>query len=1199
MRESLDELPSRAPADPLAAHLALAEAVETFRRDLKRKAAVDLEAADERHRQHLATLEAAMRADGDAAASKDARLGAGGDTPAPATSAAEHEPEPRTIAPPPARAPAQPQRAAALVRKVGTSIRLRLPRLGRGSHGREVREAVTRSGLFDPAYYAARTPGAARARDPLGHFLSQVGAAAAPPHPLFEPSYYVAHNPGAGSVNPLVNLLQTPPHEAHHLHPLFDTQFYVDVHPDVRATGDNPLVHFVRHGATGRYRPHPLFDARYYLAYYPDVAAAGVNPLVHWLLFGATERRRPHPIIDLDDYLQRNADLVEGTTNPLVHYVLSGGAEGRRLTWLFDPEFYRTRYPDVAQSGLDPLVHYLWHGVREGRWPNPFFDPAYYLAHNPDVRKSGLPPLSHYAAFGAAEGRRASDRFDTAYYLASNPEVAAAGVNPLAHYLQTGQREGRSPTRPRRSRGATGTFVPPAGLLPWFTPLRVEVDDDRTEEPAVNVLLPSVAVRHMTGGPNTALQIAWRLAEAGVRVRLVATDAPADPDTDPLWSHMLNLTEAPTRPALMEVVDAHDRTHPLAIGANDLFFATAWWTAQMAKYACRQTRHPRFIYLIQDYEPLLHAASTTQALAEETYGLDYVPIVNSSLLREYLEVHGIGRFADESFATCALWFEPAVDRGHFHPEPPVPDRPRRLLFYTRPTNGLRNLFELGVAALMKAVADGAFADEHWELLGIGEPFEPVPLGGGLTLTPAPWLDFRSYAAQMRQADVMLALMLSPHPSYPPLEMAACGGQVVTTAFATKNRRRLSALSPSIHAAAATIEGVSAAISQAVDRVRRETGRVDRLKAPATWNESLAPVMDGLRDVLFDWWDVPRRDRGRQSKIWPASGYEGSRLDALATRALQIHPSADRGLVSFVTPVWETDPAMLRALAMTLQPDADEQMYEWVILDNGSTSAATRSALEEIARNPAVRLVRSETNLGIVGGLRRLLEQARHRYVAFVDHDDVVTPDCPRVLAAAIRDARYPALLYTDEDALADGTFSRPYFKPDWDPVLFSNSCYTAHLSVVDRRMALALGACTDAAAEGSYDWDTFTRFVLAGHEPVHVRHVLYSWRMHEASTATSLAAKPYVLDSQRAVLKRLLHYRNLETAFDIVPSPLFDSPGDWWLRRRPERVLPLTTVVFGSGAAGENPEFPAADGSTSLAAWRAPAPRKGASCTCC
>ena len=36
------------------------------------------------------------------------------------------------------------------------------------------------------------------------------------------------------------------------------------------------------------------------------------------------------------------------------------------------------------------------------------------------------------------------------------------------------------------------------------------------------------------------------------------------------------------------------------------------------------------------------------------------------------------------------------------------------------------------------------------------------------------------------------------------------------------------------------------------------------------------------------------------------------------------------------------------------------------------------------------------------------------------------------------------------------------FKPDWDPVLFSNSCYTAHLSVVDRRMALALGKAPPA-----------------------------------------------------------------------------------------------------------------------------------------
>ena len=88
----------------------------------------------------------------------------------------------------------------------------------------------------------------------------------------------------------------------------------------------------------------------------------------------------------------------------------------------------------------------------------------------------------------------------------------------------------------------------------------------------------------------------------------------------------------------------------------------------------------------------------------------------------------------------------------------------------------------------------------------------------------------------------------------------------------------------------------------------------------------------------------------------------------------------------------------------------------------------------------------------------------------------------------------------------------PYLKPDWDPVLFSNSCYIAHLCGVDRERALELDAYLDPATEASPDWDLFTRFANAGVTPLHIPEVLYSWRIHASSTASNPGAKPYALD---------------------------------------------------------------------------------------
>ena len=76
-----------------------------------------------------------------------------------------------------------------------------------------------------------------------------------------------------------------------------------------------------------------------------------------------------------------------------------------------------------------------------------------------------------------------------------------------------------------------------------------------------------------------------------------------------------------------------------------------------------------------------------------------------------------------------------------------------------------------------------------------------------------------------------------------------------------------------------------------------------------------------------------------------------------------------------------------------------------------------------AASRGVRFLRSERNLGIIEGTRLCLEHAVNRYTATVDHDDLLTPDCIRVVSHALGEAGYPALAYTDEDKLDGDRFS--------------------------------------------------------------------------------------------------------------------------------------------------------------------------------
>lgn len=258
-----------------------------------------------------------------------------------------------------------------------------------------------------------------------------------------------------------------------------------------------------------------------------------------------------------------------------------------------------------------------------------------------------------------------------------------------------------------------------------------------------------------------------------------------------------------------------------------------------------------------------------------------------------------------------------------------------------------------------------------------------------------------------------------------------------------------------------------------------------------------------------------------------------------------------GLFSILTPVWEGSPVKyLSELAHSIGAQNPNGECEWVLLDNGCANEQLVRCLNDLSALPWVNLQRAETNVGITGGLRRCLESARGRYVLPVDGDDLLYPDALRVLTSAVVEAGYPPLLYTDEDKVIGTRHYQPYFKPNWDPVLLLNSAYIAHLGVIDRVRGLQLGAYDDEDVEGSPDWDVFIRFLIAGHTAVHIPEIVYSWRVHPASTADDGATKPYISTSQQKVLRRFLEARGEVSSFELEASPLLGPSGHWRFRRR-------------------------------------------------
>jgi len=289
---------------------------------------------------------------------------------------------------------------------------------------------------------------------------------------------------------------------------------------------------------------------------------------------------------------------------------------------------------------------------------------------------------------------------------------------------------------------------------------------------------------------------------------------------------------------------------PLEVSRADGFVATTWWTAHIAQAALQELGRAGFAYLVQEYEPFTFPMGSYAALAEQSYRFPHFGLFSTELLRGYFRRHAIGVYAGgaEAGDERSASFQNAVTAI----DPPSAEvlagrSARRLLFYARPEpHAARNMFELGVLALARALEEGAFRD-GWELNGIGT----VSGRGRISLGPAelellPRSSQTGYADLLCGHDVGLALMYTPHPSLVPIEMASAGMLAVTNTFENKTPDALAAISPNLIAGEPTVEGIAeallAAAAGAEDHERRARGSA--VHWSRDWDTSFHPQLLG-------------------------------------------------------------------------------------------------------------------------------------------------------------------------------------------------------------------------------------------------------------------------------------------------------------------------------------------------------------------
>lgn len=335
-----------------------------------------------------------------------------------------------------------------------------------------------------------------------------------------------------------------------------------------------------------------------------------------------------------------------------------------------------------------------------------------------------------------------------------------------------------------------------------------------------------------------------------------------------------------------------------------------------------------------------------------------------------------------------------------------------------------------------------------------------------------------------------------------------------------------------------------------DLARKALRRLLRGEAPlAVWRRALNAL-----DVF-----APSAARA------PYFGLDKAALGALAARAERA--AAAGPLISVITPMKDTPPAFLRACAASVLSQPYRRL-ELILVDDGSRSPhALRQAMLLAAQDPRIRVLRLEHGAGISRATNAGLAAARGELIAFLDHDDELTPDALTVVAE--RFTAEPALdvAYTDQFKIdAKGEIIDHHFKPAWSPLHLLGVMYVGHLLVARTVAARGVGGC-DPALDGVQDYDLVLRLHEAGARIGHIAQPLYKWRAASGSTAAAPDAKAGIAALQQRAVQA--HLARVGRTWAVEPHPTHGERHRMLVAPAPSAPAPAVSIVIPSRDQGE------------------------------
>lgn len=294
----------------------------------------------------------------------------------------------------------------------------------------------------------------------------------------------------------------------------------------------------------------------------------------------------------------------------------------------------------------------------------------------------------------------------------------------------------------------------------------------------LNVVTDTIDAGSLLGGVATALLAATEFANRyGYELRIITRNT----DVNPLnYENIMRISGIAPAKSISYYSDYERHTKPvdfkLELTEGDVFFATSWWSAQAIM---KTTLRPRFFYIIQEVETFFYNYGDERMLCEQTMRSDNIDfIVNSGYLFHYFQTEF------PHIPENGMYFEPAFPKDLYRPGSFAPKRKYRLFFYARPHNP-RNLFATGVKMLDEAIRRGILDTSVWTICCVGQDVPEIRFCDGSTTENLGQMKWEDYAKFLADVDLGLCLMYTPHPSYPPYDVACSGGVVLSNTMCNK------------------------------------------------------------------------------------------------------------------------------------------------------------------------------------------------------------------------------------------------------------------------------------------------------------------------------------------------------------------------------------------------------------------------------